>query len=146
MAGPTKSKDLVFKAGSTLHRSVLHLTGGRLGARAFGMPTLELHTIGRVSGRPRTAMLTAPVRDGDTVVLVASKGGDDRDPDWFKNLVAHPDAEITMDGRRWPVRARVAGPEERQELWAKAVAAHKGYAGYQRKTSRTIPVVVCEPR
>ena len=146
MANSTAVKDFGFKAAGALHRSVVRLSGGRLGGKAFGMPTLQLHTVGRVSGRPRTSMLTAPLGHGEPVVLVASKGGDDRDPDWFKNLMAHPEAEITMDGRRRPIRARLATPEERQELWPKITAGYKGYAGYQKKTSRTIPVVICEPR
>jgi deazaflavin-dependent oxidoreductase (nitroreductase family) len=91
-------------------------------------------------------MLTAPVVDGDRIVLVASKGGDDRDPDWYRNLSAHPEIELTMAGRRRPMRARPATIEERSELWPRIVAAYKGYGGYQRRTEREIPVVICEPR
>ena len=82
---------------------------------AFGMPVVELHTVGRKSGQPRSTMLTAPVTEGDRVVLVASKGGDDRDPDWYRNLIAHPDIELTMAGLRWPARGPpgVAGREGR---------------------------------
>jgi deazaflavin-dependent oxidoreductase (nitroreductase family) len=63
-------------------------------------------------------MLTAPVIDGDRVVLVASKGGDDRNPDWYRNLVAHPEIELTIAGRRRPMRARQASAKEKAELWA----------------------------
>ncbi|MGH9114287.1 MAG: nitroreductase/quinone reductase family protein, partial [Acidimicrobiales bacterium] len=96
----------------------------------------------------RTTMLTAPVVDGTRVVLVASKGGDDRDPDWFRNAVAHPDVELTVvaTGETRKVRARVATPEERAELWPRVVASYSGYAGYQRRTQRAIPLVICEPR
>ncbi len=138
--------DIGLKAMSRAHRAVVQLSGGRVLRSAFGMPTVELHTVGRKSGRPRTTMLTAPVVDGDRVVLVASKGGDDRDPDWFRNLVAHPEIELTMAGRRRPMRARQASPDEKAELWPRVVAAYKGYGDYQRRTDRDIPLVICEPR
>ena len=128
--------DLGFKAMSTTHRAVLGVTGGRVLHSAFGMPAVELHTTGRVSGRSRSTMLTAPVVDGDRVVLVASKGGDDRDPDWYRNLIAHPDIELTMAGRRRPMRARRASPQEKAELWPRVVAAYTGYGSYQRRTER----------
>ena len=137
--------DIGLKTMSRLHQAIVHLTGGSVLGSAFGMPVVELHTVGRKSGRPRSTMLTAPVVDGDTVVLVASKGGDDRDPDWYHNLMAHPDAELTMAGRRRPVRARRASPEEKAELWPRVVAAYSGYASYQRRTERDIPLVICEP-
>ena len=88
--------DISLKTMSQLHRAIVHLTGGQVLGSAFGMPVVELHTVGRKSGQPRSTMLTAPVIDGDRVVLVASKGGDDRDPDWYRNLIAHPDIELTM--------------------------------------------------
>ena len=113
---------------------------------AFGMPAVELHTVGRKSGKPRSTMLTAPVVDGDRFILVASKGGDDRDPDWYRNLVAHPDIELTVAGKRRPMHARTASVEEKADLWPKVVAAYKGYRGYQQKTDRDIPVVICDPR
>jgi deazaflavin-dependent oxidoreductase (nitroreductase family) len=110
------------------------------------MQVVELHTVGRKSGLPRSTMLTAPVIDGQRIVLVASKGGDDRDPDWYCNLMAHPDAELTVDGQRRPVRARQASGEEKAELWPRVVAAYGGYAGYQRRTERDIPLILCDPR
>jgi len=87
----------------------VHFTGGQVLGSVFGMPVVELHTVGRKSGQPRSTMLTAPVIEGDRVVLVASKGGDDRDPDWYRNLIAHPDIELTMAadaGRCGPARRR----------------------------------------
>ena len=80
------------------------------------------------------------------MVLVASKGGDDRDPDWYRNLIAQPDIELTMAGQRRPMRARRASPQEKAELWPRVVAAYAGYGGYQRRTERDIPLVICEPR
>jgi deazaflavin-dependent oxidoreductase (nitroreductase family) len=138
--------DLGFKAMSQAHRAILQLSGGRVLGSAFGMPAVELHTVGRKTGRARSTMLTAPVVDGDRVVLVASKGGDDRDPDWYRNLVAHPEIELTMAGRRRPMLARRATAAEKAELWPRVVAAYRGYGGYQRRTERDIPLVICEPR
>jgi deazaflavin-dependent oxidoreductase (nitroreductase family) len=138
--------DLGLKAMNATHRAVLRLSGGRILGSAFGMPTVELHTVGRASGRARSTLLTAPVVDGDRVVLVASKGGDDRDPDWYRNLRAHPDIELTMAGDRRPMVARTATAEEKAELWPRVVAAYSGYAGYQRRTERDIPLVICTPR
>jgi deazaflavin-dependent oxidoreductase (nitroreductase family) len=138
--------DLGLKAMNVAHRAILRATGGRVLGSAFGMPVVELRTVGRKSGLPRTTMLTTPVIDGDRVVLVASKGGDDRDPDWYRNLLVQPEVELTMGGRHRLMRARQASPEEKAELWPRVVAAYRGYAGYQRRTRRDIPLVICEPR
>ncbi len=138
--------DIGLKTMSRVHRVILRGTGGRVLNSALGMQVVELHTVGRKSGLPRSTMLTAPVIDGQRIVLVASKGGDDRDPDWYRNLMAHPDAELTVDGQRRQVRARRASAEEKAELWPRVVAAYGGYAGYQRRTQRDIPLVLCDPR
>jgi deazaflavin-dependent oxidoreductase (nitroreductase family) len=138
--------DIGLKYMSRAHRTIVHLSGGRVLGSALGMPVVELHTVGRKSGLPRSTMLTTPVVDGDRVVLVASKGGDDRDPDWYRNLVSHPEIELTMAGQRRPMRARRASAEEKAQLWPRVVAAYGSYAGYQRRTERDIPLVICEPR
>jgi deazaflavin-dependent oxidoreductase (nitroreductase family) len=138
--------DVQMRTVTALHRSVLRLSGGRILASFGSMPVVQLHTTGRKSGQRRTTMLTAPVIDGDRYVLVASKGGDDRNPVWYLNLVANPDVELTVGGRSIPMRARTATAEEKTELWPRIVSAYRGYAGYQRKTERDIPVVICEPR
>ncbi|MCO5318407.1 MAG: nitroreductase family deazaflavin-dependent oxidoreductase [Microthrixaceae bacterium] len=127
------------------HRLALGVTGGRWPRRLLGMEPVELHTTGRRSGQKRSTMLTAPVIDGDRVVLVASKGGHSDHPDWYRNLTADPRVEITRDGDTTPMVARTATPEERAELWPRIVASYKGYEGYQRNTDREIPVVICEP-
>jgi deazaflavin-dependent oxidoreductase (nitroreductase family) len=138
--------DLVLKTMNTLHRGMLKLTGGRVGWDAGNMPVVELTTTGRRSGRPHTVMLTSPVRDGDTWVLVASRGGDDHHPAWFLNLSDDPAVEaVVKGGDRRPMRARVAGADERAELWPRVTAAQPRYAGYQRRTRREIPLVVLEP-
>ena len=76
---------------------------------------------------------------------MASYGGDDRHPTWFLNLRDNSQVEITMDGRTRRMRARVATPEEKAELWPRVVAAYSGYGQYQRRTDRDIPLVICEP-
>lgn len=146
MTARTKLTDLSMRAMSAAHRTLLRVTGGRVGWTFGTIPAVELHTIGRTSGQRRSTMLTAPVHDGDTYVLVASKGGDDRHPFWYQNLVANPDIELTVRGRTRPFRARTATSAEKAELWPRIVAAYRGYAAYQTKTSRDIPVVICEPR
>ena len=138
--------DLGMKGMNLAHKTVLTVSGGRLGSKLGPMPVVQLHTTGRSSGKRRTTMLTAPVVDGDTYVLVASKGGDDRDPDWYRNLVANPDIELTVDGDTLQRTARVATAEEKAELWPRIVDAYKGYDGYRKRTDRDIPVVICEPR
>lgn len=143
---PSAVTDVGAKGMNLVHRGLLAVSGGRVGRTAFGMPTLQLHTTGRRSGQRRSVMLTTPVHDDDRIVLVASKGGDQRHPDWYRNLVDQPDVEITIDGETRPFRARTATAGEKAELWPKVVAAYKGYAGYQKRTTRDIPVVICEAR
>lgn len=128
------------------HRFLLALSGGRFPRTVAGMKPIELHVKGRKSGRLYSNMLTAPVFEKDRIVIVASKGGSQDHPDWYKNLVANPDIEITVDNETIPMRARTATPEEKSELWPRIVSAYKGYAAYQRNTDRDIPVVICEPR
>jgi deazaflavin-dependent oxidoreductase (nitroreductase family) len=138
--------DLQLKTMNTIHRGLLKVSLGRLGWRAGGMPVLELTTTGRKSGEPRTVMLTSPVQDGDTIVIVASRGGDDHHPAWFLNLRDHPDVEVAFAGKpKQPMRARVATPEDRAALWPRVTATYKGYANYQTKTDREIPLVLLEP-
>lgn len=139
-------KDLSAKAMNLAHRVVLTVSGNRLLSTPFGMPVVELHTVGCKSGQPRSCYLTAPVHDSTRVVLVASKGGDDRHPDWYRNLQANPDAEIVIGGSRRKIHARTAASQEKAQLWPVIVAAYKGYADYQKRTSRDIPVVICELR
>lgn len=139
--------DAGLKAMNATHRLILRASGGRMLTSPFGMPAVELTVKGRKSGLLRTTLLTAPIMDSDKVVLVASKGGDDRDPEWFRNLVADPEVQVKVlaTGEVRRLRARVAGAEEKAAIWPTIVASYKGYAGYQKRTDRDIPVVVCEP-
>ena len=138
-------KDLIIKAVTGVHEAIFRASKGRLLNRGSGMPVLMLTTTGRKSGRPRTTMLTSPLRDGDAIMLVASKGGDDRNPAWFLNLRDDPRVQVMMDGATRPMTARVADASEKAALWPRIVADHDNYAAYQRKTTRDIPVVVLEP-
>jgi deazaflavin-dependent oxidoreductase (nitroreductase family) len=131
---------------NTVHRAVLKVTGGRFGWDVANMPVVELTTTGRKSGRPHTVLLTSPVRDGDAVVVVASRGGADHHPAWFLNLRANPDVEAKVGNEsRRTMRARVAEPDERARLWPRVVTKYKGYGDYQAKTQREIPLVLLEP-
>ena len=139
--------DLQLRALNTLHRVMLKASFGRLGWRAGGMPVLELTTMGRKSGRTRTVMLTSPLQEGDAIVIVASRGGDDHHPAWFLNLRDHPEVQVAFAGKpKRPMRARVATPQERAELWPHVTTVHAGYADYQTTTDREIPLVLLEPR
>jgi len=100
---------------------------------------------GRKSGKKRTTMLTTPVHDDDRVVLVASYGGDDRHPAWFLNVRDNPEVELEMKGKKRTMRAHVASTDEKAALWPDVVESHKGYAEYQTKTERDIPLVILEP-
>lgn len=138
--------DVTLKTMNFLHRVVLKLSFGRLGWDAMNMPVLELTTTGRKSGQPRSVMLTSPLQEDSTIVVVASRGGDDRHPAWFLNLRDDPNVEVSIKGKaKERMTARVATSDERARLWPKVTADHKNYAGYQTKTDREIPLVLIEP-
>ncbi len=110
--------DLVLKAMNGAHRLLLKATGGRVGYDAMGMPVLELTTTGRRSGQQRSVLLTAPADLDGHLVVVASRGGDDRHPAWFLNLRDQPAVEVAVQGGpRTPMRARVLDADERARLW-----------------------------
>ncbi len=140
-------KDTRLQTMNFVHRTLLNLSGGRIGGTLGNMPVYKVTTTGRTSGHPRAVMLTAPVQHDDTYVFVASKGGDDRDPDWYQNLVANPEFTVDPVDGSGPITlvARTASTAEKAELWPQIVATHKGYGGYQQKTDRDIPVVIAEP-
>jgi deazaflavin-dependent oxidoreductase (nitroreductase family) len=138
--------DVLFKAMNAIHRILLKVSGGRAGWTAMDMPVLELTTKGRKSGQPRSVMLTSPLREGSALVVVASRGGDDRSPAWFHNLQANPDVEVRLQGEpAQRMHARVANAAERERLWPLITADHSNYADYQTKTTREIPLVLLEP-
>ena len=138
--------DGFLKFMNIAHKSLLKVSFGKFGWNAAGMPVIELTTTGRKSGEPRTVMLTSPLQEGDTFVIVASKGGEDTHPAWYLNLRDKPDVTVTMQGVTRPMAARVANAEERTRMWPLVTAKYKNYAGYQTKTEREIPLVVLTPR
>ena len=109
------------------------------------MPTLLLEHTGRKSGKTFVSPLVF-IHDGQDVVVVASKGGSDTHPQWYRNLVAIPDCYIEIGSDRRAVRAEVAGPEERTRLWPKLVEAYADFDTYQSWADREIPVIVLKPR
>jgi deazaflavin-dependent oxidoreductase (nitroreductase family) len=138
--------DLALKTMNRVHRIVLGATGGRLGWTASGMPVIELTTMGRRSGQPRATMLTSPYQEGSTIVIVASRGGDDHHPAWYLNLRDHPEVSVSVGGKpAQRMRADIADAQDRARLWPLITADHRNYAGYQRKTKREIPVVLLRP-
>lgn len=139
--------DFALKTMNAVHRTLLAVSFGKFGWNAGGMPALELTTIGRKSGQPRSVMLTSPLQEDDTIVIVASRGGDDHNPAWFVNLEANPDVEVVYQGGdKRPMRATVADAETRARMWPIITERYKNYAGYQTKTERQIPLVLLQPR
>jgi deazaflavin-dependent oxidoreductase (nitroreductase family) len=118
-------------------------TNGAEGHVWNGVPTLILTTTGRKTGRPRRNALIYG-RDGDRYVVVASRGGDARDPLWYRNLVADPDVEVQVGPERFPARALVVGALEKPRLWQMMTSIWPAYDEYQAKTERKIPVVILE--
>jgi F420H(2)-dependent quinone reductase len=136
--------DTVMKVVSGVHTRLYRTTGGRFGGTMRGVPVLLLDHVGRKTGQRRTTALFY-MRDGENVVIVASKGGMPKDPVWWLNLKANPTTTVQIKDKVMKVRARQADAEERARLWPRLVEIYADYADYQRKTTREIPVVVLEP-
>jgi deazaflavin-dependent oxidoreductase (nitroreductase family) len=121
-------------------------SGGRKGNTIVGRPVFLLDVVGRSSGERRPVMLMHVPR-GDDLVVVASAGGSDTTPNWYKNLLAAGRAEVQVGADRWSVAARELedGPE-RDECWSLAAAVYPGFDSYQGFTERRIPVAVLERR
>lgn len=120
-------------------------SGGTEGHESDGTHMLVLATTGRTSGEPRRTCLIYGT-SGNSFVVVASKGGDDDHPDWFKNLLAEPSAGVQVGTRRFTARARVASTTERATLWPQMVRIFPLYDEYAQKTDRTIPIVLLTPQ
>jgi deazaflavin-dependent oxidoreductase (nitroreductase family) len=118
---------------------------GNVGGQFEGAPLLLLHSVGARSGLPRlNPMMYQPV--GDSYAVFASKAGADTNPDWFHNLIANPEATIEVGTRTIEVTARVLDDAERDPVWQEQKRRYPGFADYETKTSRVIPVVVLDPR
>ena len=119
-------------------------SGGKLGGTVQKTPVALLTTIGRKTGKSRVSPLYFH-RDGDTVVVAASKGGSDKNPMWYMNLKANPKVRVQIKKEVLDLTARDATDEERAKYWPKLVEMYPTYQDYQSWTDRTIPLVVCEP-
>ncbi len=118
---------------------------GRVGGRFEGAPLLLLHSVGARSGQTRVSpMMYLP--DGDRFLVFASKAGADTNPDWYHNLKAHPDASIEVGDEVIDVRAEELPRAERDEKYAEQAARYPGFADYERRTDRVIPVLALTRR
>ena len=127
-----------------LDRLIMRVSGGKTNATALiaGLPVVTLHTTGAKSGKPRTTPLVA-IPDGRKLALIATNWGQKRNPAWFYNLRAHPDATVTYGGKTHSVVAREATPKEREKYWRWAVRLYPGYENYlDWSEGRPIPIMV----
>ncbi|HME72038.1 MAG TPA: nitroreductase family deazaflavin-dependent oxidoreductase [Myxococcota bacterium] len=133
-----------LKAVTRAHVLLHRLTGGRLFNTMAGNEVCFVTMRGAKTGRTRTIpLMYVPYQDG--VLLVASQGGAPKNPVWYRNLVEHPQIEVRHRGRRLQLRARLATPEEKPRLWPICDQHYAPYAEYRTRTSRDIPIFVCEP-
>jgi deazaflavin-dependent oxidoreductase (nitroreductase family) len=139
-----RARRLLIRALGRVHRAVVRVGGGRVLGRVAGMPVLLLTTRGRRTGKQRTVPLTY-LRDGGDLVIVGSFGGSDRAPAWWLNLEHDRRAAVQLDGSTIAVSARTADASERARLWPIVISAHPGYARYQSRTRRRIPIVLLTP-
>ena len=146
MPPPTVEKALV--AFLRLHDTIYQRSNGFVGHRLPGMPpNLLLHTVGAKTCQPRTNTLTY-ANDGDSYLIVASNGGANRNPSWYHNVKAHPNVEINVGPRRFPVTAKIIGPEgpDYPRLWDIVNKNNRDmYRNYQKKTTRSITVIALRP-
>src|SRR5262245_20469125 len=117
---------------------------GKVGGYFAGANMLLLHTVGAKTGQARTNPVTY-VTDGDRLVVIASKGGADSNPDWYYNLLANPNVTVELGAEQFQARATPVTEEpERSRLYAKMVEHRPAFADYEQKTSRKIPAIVLE--
>jgi deazaflavin-dependent oxidoreductase (nitroreductase family) len=123
-----------------------HLTGERAYRGSADSPAgfLKLTTTGRKSGKQRSTHLIY-IRDGSAYVVTASNGGRQRHPGWFYNARSNPQVTIQVQDTQLSAVAEVAGPEKRKELWARLLSIAPFYAGYEKRASREIPMVILRP-
>jgi deazaflavin-dependent oxidoreductase (nitroreductase family) len=137
--------DLAIKWMSRINTFFYKRNNGQgLGGTFQNIPVALLTTTGRKSGEPRVSPLYF-LRDGDKVVVAASRGGSDKNPQWYFNLKANPKVQVQIKGEVFNLTARDANEEERQRYWPQLVQMYPTYEDYQSWTDRVIPLVVCEP-
>jgi deazaflavin-dependent oxidoreductase (nitroreductase family) len=130
-----------YKAWNRQIIEEFHANEGKVGGPYEGAPLLLLTTTGAKSGKQRINPL-AYTTDGEHLVIIASKAGAPTNPDWYHNIVAHPDVTVEVGTETFEARATVVEGAERDELYANRVAIMPNFAEYQAKTTRKIPVVV----
>lgn len=121
------------------------LTGGRVQLSGLLVPSLVLHTVGAKSGEPRNTYLMYTADGHGRAIVAGTTFAQARHPGWTYNLLAHPDAAITVRGRRMPVRASLIGDEGRDEAWARIEAQWPGYRGYERDSGRVVRLFRLQP-
>jgi F420H(2)-dependent quinone reductase len=126
------------------HVTLYVLSGGRIDPSNDQAGFLKLTTIGRKTGKQRTVTLLY-IKDADSYVVTASNSGKDAHPGWFFNVRSNPEVTIQVKGQTKKVVAEVAGPEKRSELWANLLEIAPMYAGYSKRSSREIPMVMLHP-
>ncbi len=136
--------NITVKYLSAFHTALYRVTGGIIGRRLVRNDMCLLTTTGRRTGKRHTVPLLY-LRDGASVVVIASYGGRRHHPQWYQNLVAEPAAELQILDKRLQVTARTADPEERAQWWPRIVTAYSDYAVYQSRTDREIPIVFLTP-
>ena len=137
-------RDRTAKHISSLHRVLYRSTRGAVGRRFVDNDMCLLTTTGRRSGKQHTVPLLY-LRDDDRLVVIASWGGRDEHPHWYLNLRTHPAASVQVLDKRWPVTAATASPDQRALWWPRVIDAYDGYAEYESRTDREIPVVFLDP-
>lgn len=137
-------KDRSVKRWSRFHVWLYRSTGGILGRRLVSNDMLVLTTTGQLSGEGHTVPLLY-LRDGESYVVIASYGGRPHHPDWYRNLLAEPRVCVQVGFKVFPAVARTATDAERRLWWPRIELAYDGYAVYQSRTDREIPVVFLEP-
>ena len=137
--------DFAFKTLNRIHGAAIAISGGKLGWTGAKMPVLELTTIGRKTGQPRSVLLTAPWQEGDRMAIIASAGGNDNHPAWLLNLRDNSSVAVRTSDDTKKMTARILSGDERVEIWNAATSKFKHYANYETKTEREIPVVLLEP-
>jgi deazaflavin-dependent oxidoreductase (nitroreductase family) len=135
---------LAVRGVFAFHQAAYRATGGLVGHRLGPISCLLLTTQGSRTGQARTLPLLYG-RDGENLILVASKGGSPKHPAWYVNLQAHPEAVAQVGSRDLWVTARTATAAERPRLWKLMTREYRGYDGYQQRTDREIPIVILEP-
>jgi F420H(2)-dependent quinone reductase len=134
----------LFRLFTSVHVALYRLTGGRIGGSMRRGGILLLTTVGRKTGKKRTIPLGYITDDGN-YVIVGSNAGLNQHPAWYFNLQNHPKVMLQINADEIPANAKIPDPEEYKRLWTKLIAILPGYANYQKRTTREIPLVILQP-